>query len=277
MQLILKPTILILILSLTLAADNVLLRLIDHNDNVVGELEVDSEKVSDLKDIKLVGKDNEPIGEVKIDEEKMHQALKDEENYGVFNGDLICPFTFESGVTKIEVPDGCVFFGENDVNHHEQKKKSSPALYVCPMNTPFHISAKDFESYGLVSGAETSHISMILPGGDVSVAFYSHDHQSGHSGSFTKRFNHPLFQYKYPKSSEFANDNVLSAVIGSTAYYVPLDCEELQFSDKMHLISSPSSGGSSKKSAHAKSLASKKAKAALKSSKLDMPGAHIFV
>ena len=261
MQLILKPTILILILSLALAAENVLLKIVDQNDNVVGELEVDSEKISELKDIKLVDKHNNPIGDVFVDEEKMADALKDEDNYIQESGDLICPFTFESGVTKIEVPDGCVFFGENDVNHHEQKKKSSPALYVCPMNTPFKISAKDFETHGLVSGAETSHISMIQPGGDVTVDFYSGNHQSGHSGSFTKRYYHPLFQYKYPKSSEFANDNVLSAVIGSTAYYVPLDCEDLKFSDKMRLTSSPSS-------AHAKSLrASKKAKAALKASK----------
>ena len=180
---------------------------------------------------------------------------------------MVCPFTFESGVSEVKVPNGCVFFGVNDVNHEEQKAMSSPALYVCaPMDSPSDISAEDLKSYGLVSNGGKSLISMIQPGGSVTVEFYSGDHLSAHRGSFTLKKYNPLFEFKYPKTDEFANDNVLSARVTSTTKFIPSACEDLKFSEKMHLVASVSTKASKKLS----KLSSKVSKASKVSKKASL-------
>jgi len=180
---------------------------------------------------------------------------------------LVCPFTFESGISKVKVPNGCVFFGVNDVNNEAQKAMSSPAVYVCaPMENPADVSAEDLKSYGLVSNGGKSLISMIQPGGSVTVEFYSGDHLSAHRGSFTLKKYTPLFEFKYPKTDEFANDNVLSARVTSTTKFIPSACEELKFSEKMHLVASASTKAASKKLSKLSSKASKASKVSKKAS-----------
>jgi len=98
------------------------------------------------------------------------------------------------------------------------------------------LTTKELKHYGLVKESGKSDISFIQPGVDSTVKFYSEDNQAGDAGKFTKITFEPLFEYKYKSSGKEANDNVLSAVITSDLAERSVEtCEELKFSDKMHL------------------------------------------
>jgi hypothetical protein len=129
-----------------------------------------------------------------------HKKLLDEAIYdsskGVADNYLICEFTFSQGVTKTEVPPGCVFFGENDINFPKQRFMDTPALYVCANSVnPYNIDTAAFTKYGLVDKKTSkSMISYIKPGDAVSVQFYDEDNLSGNSATFTKHNYKVLFQ-----------------------------------------------------------------------------------
>ena len=149
---------------------------------------------------------------------------------------LVCPFDFESGATKVVIPSGCVFFGINDINHDAQLRMKTAALYVCTNSIkPYQLNAKDFSKYGLIENGASS-ISMIQPGNLASVDFYSEDELAGSTGKFTSEYFKPLFQFKYPKSISNANDNVFSALVSSNTNAIPTKCSDLITSDKMKLL-----------------------------------------
>jgi len=147
---------------------------------------------------------------------------------------LTCAFTFESGITRVKVPEGCVFFGENDINFNKQRLMDTPAIYVC--TNPFFqikLNTEDLKRYGLVD-KETgvSLISSIVAGKSTYIQFFSEDNQTGLQGVFSHDRKDPLFQYKY-NSKENANDNVKSVIVTSTSNVVPQNCQDLIYSDKM--------------------------------------------
>ena len=150
---------------------------------------------------------------------------------------LICHFTFESGITKVEVPAGCVFFGETDINVAEQKNMITPAAYICTdKHSPKLITSDIFKKYGLVTDKK-SLISMIKPGSSAKVEFYSHDDLKGSKGTFTYKTRESLTTYYYKDNRVSANDNVMSALVTSSTDTLPSSCKELKYSDKMSLIS----------------------------------------
>ena len=150
---------------------------------------------------------------------------------------LICHFTFESGITKVEVPAGCVFFGETDINVAEQRTMITPALYICAdKHSPNLITSDIFKKYGLVNDKK-SKISMIKPGGSAKVEFYSHDDLKGSKGTFNPKTYKSLTTYYYKTNRVSANDNVMSALVTSSTDTLPSSCKELKYSDKMSLIS----------------------------------------
>ena len=217
----------------------------EKKDEVVEEIQANKEKIADaeneeekknaVKEIsRLEGKLNVINSNIEVNQNNLDAVaiLEKEVQKG-----LVCPFEFESGVTKLIIPSGCSFFGVTDVNWSEQKIKNTPALYVCTSEpSPLELTTKELKHYGLVKESGKSDISFIQPGVDSTVKFYSEDNQAGDAGKFTKITFEPLFEYKYKSSGKEANDNVLSAVITSDLAERSVEtCEELKFSDKMHL------------------------------------------
>jgi len=143
---------------------------------------------------------------------------------------LACPFTFKQGVSQVVVPDGCAFFGTNDVTYLKQKRTSTPAVYFCTKSdTPLELNSADLKKYGLQSS-----ISFIQPGGSSHVQFFSADRQKGMSSSFNSKSYKPLNSYKY-KDGSSANDHVKSAVLTTQTDKIPDDCHDLSFTSKMKL------------------------------------------
>ena len=217
----------------------------EKKEEIVKEIEANKDKAADVE-----GEDEkkDALKEISILKEKLDVINSNlEVNQNILDAvvilekevakGLICPFKFESGVTKLEIPTGCAFFGVVDANWSEQKIKNTPALYVCASETtPVELTTKDLLHYGLVKDSGKSDISMIQPGTHTTVKFYSKDNQAGDAGKFTDSTFKALFEYKYKSSSIEANDNVLSALITSTVAEKSVEsCEELIFSDKMHL------------------------------------------
>ena len=171
---------------------------------------------------------------IEVDEKVVNEIHEIEKEAGEA---LICHFNFESGITKVEVPAGCVFFGETDISVPHQKTMITPAAYVCAdKHSPNLITSDIFKKFGLVTDKK-SKISMIKPGDSAKVEFYSHDHLSGSKGGFNKKNFKPLSQHYYKDNHVSSNDNVMSALVTSSTDTFPSRCKELKYSDKMSLIS----------------------------------------
>jgi len=144
--------------------------------------------------------------------------------------ELACPFTFKQGVSKVEVPPGCVFFAANDVSFSSQKKMNAPAVYICAMDSsPVVVSDIDFKKYNLGSS-----VSYIQPGDETKVTFSSNQDMKGQVATFTSKTHKPLNSFKY-KDGTIANDRVKTATIESATDSIPESCDALIFSSKMKL------------------------------------------
>ena len=142
---------------------------------------------------------------------------------------LACPFMFKQGVSKVEVPAGCVFFATNDVTFDKQKEEQSPAVYFCTKEENLVLQEADFTKYGLQHS-----VSYIQPGKDASVAFFSDENLKGQSAVFTSNNHMPLNSYKF-KDGSMANDRVKSASVRSSTQDIPKSCNDLHFSPSMKL------------------------------------------
>ena len=144
--------------------------------------------------------------------------------------ELVCPFTFKQGVSRVQVPPGCVLFATNDVSFSSQKKMNAPALYVCAMDSsPIIISDQDFNKYNLGGS-----VSYIQPGDNSKVLFSSDLDMKGQVATFTSKNHKPLNSFKY-KDGSIANDRVKTATVISTTDAIPASCDDITFSDKMKL------------------------------------------
>ena len=136
---------------------------------------------------------------------------------------LSCPFTFTMGVSKVSVPEGCAFFGVNDVSFKKQKKMETPAVYFCTQSIiPVQIKEKDLNDLGLQGS-----ISMIEPGVSTEVTFYSEDNFKGMQSSFNDKTFEPLNSWLF-HDKHSANDRVKSSVLVSKTMSIPESCEEIQ-------------------------------------------------
>jgi len=187
---------------------------------------------------------------IEVREKAVHDELEAEAMYANAQADLLvlgadegeiqeakaktlsCPFTFTMGVSKVTVPDGCAFFGVNDVSFKKQKMVSTPAVYFCTQSlVPVQIKEKDLNDLGLEGS-----ISMIEPGTSTEVNFYSEDSFKGMRSSFTKDTFKPLNSWLF-HDKHTANDRVKSAVLTSKTMEIPSSCDELQglHKEEMHL------------------------------------------
>lgn len=143
---------------------------------------------------------------------------------------LACPFTFNQGVTKVVIPDGCMLLATNDITWTKQTHMAAPAVYFCTKaSTPLDINEADLEKFGLGNS-----VSFIQPGESSTAEFYSLQDFKGSSAKFSSRYFKPLNSFNY-HGGKSANDNVQSVKVVTTTSTIPDECKGLSFSSKMQL------------------------------------------
>jgi hypothetical protein len=182
----------------------------------------------------LIGKREEIYEDVSESQKELFENINIVDNIKEIveerSKELVCPFTFKQGVSKVEVPAGCVFFASNDVTYSTQKKMDAPAVYICGMDSsPIVLSEADFKKYNLEGS-----VSYIQPGDDTKVVFSSNEEMKTEVATFSSKTYKPLNSFKY-KGGASANDRVKAAHIISTTDNIPKSCDELEFSKKMKL------------------------------------------
>ena len=137
---------------------------------------------------------------------------------------LACPFTFVQGVDKVEVPDGCLFIGTNDVTFEKQRRMEAPAAYYCTKKSvPLQLVYHDLIEIGL-----NNSISFLQPGHDAMVRFYQEDMFMGQQAEFEVDNHKPLNSFLYDDRTS-TNDRVKSLVFLSYAMKIPSSCNDLNF------------------------------------------------
>ena len=97
-------------------AEKVVEETIDEIKDAKQNLEEASELVTGL-----IGKIEEVYEDVSESQKELLENINIVDNIKEIveerSKELVCPFTFKQGVSKVEVPAGCVFFASNDVTY----------------------------------------------------------------------------------------------------------------------------------------------------------------
>ena len=126
-----------------------------------------------------------------------------------YNLPKFCPFTYLAGHTKLEIPPGCAFFAEDDIQYMRDEETSA-ALIICTSSElgNLEIDFKELRRFGLVDRVTSeSLISVIEPGIDTVVPFYK--------GQFSKLIDVYTHKHHPPLPKRHLNDQIQTAVLST--------------------------------------------------------------
>jgi len=126
-----------------------------------------------------------------------------------YNLPKFCPFTYLAGHTKLEIPPGCAFFAEDDIQYMRDEETSA-ALIICTSSElgNLEIDFKELRRFGLVDRKTSeSLISVIEPGIDTVVPFYK--------GQFSKLIDVYSHKHHPPLPKRHLNDIIQTAVLST--------------------------------------------------------------
>jgi hypothetical protein len=127
-----------------------------------------------------------------------------------YNLPRYCPFTYLAGHTKLDIPAGCAFFSDDNIDYM-QTEETSASLIICSAAELGNIDLdlKDFQKFGLADKSSgESKISYIVPGPSTVVPIYT--------GMYTNLVD--VYTHKHHpalSTGDEPNDAIKSAVLST--------------------------------------------------------------
>ena len=132
-----------------------------------------------------------------------------EPTYVPVEEDNYCTYTFTKGSSGVDVAEGCMLVTVDDIEFMVDGK-STHALYACSTRKkPVKLDKATLMTLGFLE-----NMSIIYPGDDSKVTFYSDDNFGGMSKSYTKEYHPKLLKCKYDDKSK-CNDEIRSLTLES--------------------------------------------------------------